>query len=233
MTDPSQFDRPDWHAVTGSGEVSERELAVLRLPAERREARHRAWRMALAPMVGGVALVAVLDLLVWLIAGAPAYMGVGQEQPVTLLALLATPAYALALWLAGRHRLLALTWCLPTTAIMVVVAEAQFMQALDARGTAATETFFIQRVDLIASGMRSFRHDRIMPEAILTMRDGSTQTVHAAQAWMRRLTGQDCLTVRVRWVGGYGFPEGPITLKETPYADSIDGTRHPERCFAR
>lgn len=50
---------------------------------------------------------------------------------------------------------------------------------------------------------------------------------------MRRLVGQDCITVKVRWAEGYGFPEGPPSLVETPYIDSIEGTRHPERCFAR
>lgn len=117
-------DQPNWQAVKGSGEIPAHERAVLDLPAKRREARRRNWQLALVPMVGGLVMIVIVDLLVWLMAGAPAYIGMGQGQPTTLLALLATPIYAIALWCKQRIRLLALTWCLPTMALIAIATQA-------------------------------------------------------------------------------------------------------------
>lgn len=221
----------DSRAWTGDPVIPSREAEVLGRRFDARERRRVNGLFALLVLLASLAGCFLIDMIVWGLGGAQAYIAPDDE----LRRFLAVLALFIITRLLAMFSNLSRKWIV--AAIIIPVCAAEFAISWryfeDAARSAPIRpaTFAIDRISLSNNG-RGFRWRKIRPEARLVDRTGRVWTLEGRQSFIAPMSGHDCMTISLRGPnGGYRFPQHPPILTETPYIDSITGKRHLSRCF--
>ncbi|MCW1427577.1 hypothetical protein [Novosphingobium sp. JCM 18896] len=220
--------RVDSRAWTGDPTVVEGPAYVSRSSGPAWMTPHAALMMLVVLVVALGAML--LDIFIWSIAGEKPYFTPRADLRELFLGISAGALFWAILVFKGRRRLA--PWVI---LVVILVSNAagwvHFFQALGRPGQIQRMTFYVRKVELLDKG-RHFTTRRFRAEAALTDSEGRWWKLNGRYAYILPLNNQDCVTLDVRISGLHAFPAGPLKLIETPYIDSIRGTRHPERCFS-
>lgn len=216
----------------GDPAISPRESEVLGRRFKSFETRKFNGLLALSALLGSVVVCLAIDFVVWLIEGAPAYIGPRDIWP-TLIVFATFAGVILLTRLPNFSRLWILSIVVATLGSGIAVS-IRFHRDAAASSPVQVATFVIESIDLRhgARGL-SISWAKMRPEARLRDSKGREWTLSGRQGLLSKLRDQDCITLRLRGPqDGYRFIEGTPTLVERPYIDSVNGERPSSRCFA-